>query len=439
MVQGRGQFRNGDARHPFGPGDVLFVPAGVVHRFEEFTDDLVVWVFFYGPEGGEASRMTAPEPPPRGLQRTLHRDYYRTEAAFVRERERIFFPEWFCFGREEEVAGAGDCWRGRWRARACCWCGFPTAGSRRTTTSAATAAPGWCPSAARGTSRPGSAAPTTRGPTISTAGSAPRPISMRATAIDPETLSLHPVEVASWGGFVFVPAGAETADRPRSPGSWAPRAGAGPALPAGRAAGGAPDRVPGRGQLEGDARELQRVLPLRAGPPGAVPAGAGLQAAGRVGAGLGAGHPAPRGRLDLHRLGHHQPRAVPRPRCRRAGAPQGRAGLPQPDAQSLRRSRRRVPAPARGARAHHGGLRVPLPSRRDGPPRIRPERRGGVLGSGEPAGLDDLRVGAAGHGLAPVHHRLLRADGELEPRHPALRRRAARAQGRAWPNRATPA
>ena len=56
VVQGRGQFRNGDARHPFGPGDLLFVPAGVVHRFEDFTDDLAVWVVFYGPEGGEAGR-----------------------------------------------------------------------------------------------------------------------------------------------------------------------------------------------------------------------------------------------------------------------------------------------------------------------------------------------------------------------------------------------
>ena len=51
--------------------------------------------------------MTTPEGPPRGLQRTLHRDYYRTEAAFARERERIFFHEWFCFAREEEVAEAG--------------------------------------------------------------------------------------------------------------------------------------------------------------------------------------------------------------------------------------------------------------------------------------------------------------------------------------------
>lgn len=52
--RGRGFFLNGESRERFGPGDVLFVPAGVVHRFEDFTDDLVVWVIFYGPEGGEA-------------------------------------------------------------------------------------------------------------------------------------------------------------------------------------------------------------------------------------------------------------------------------------------------------------------------------------------------------------------------------------------------
>jgi len=53
VVRGTGDFLNGDARHPFGPGDVLFVPAGVEHRFENFTEDLTVWVVFYGPEGGE--------------------------------------------------------------------------------------------------------------------------------------------------------------------------------------------------------------------------------------------------------------------------------------------------------------------------------------------------------------------------------------------------
>ena len=55
VAQGKGQFLNGGVRHRFGPGDVLFVPAGVVHRFEEFSDDLAVWVFFYGPEGGETA------------------------------------------------------------------------------------------------------------------------------------------------------------------------------------------------------------------------------------------------------------------------------------------------------------------------------------------------------------------------------------------------
>jgi len=54
VVQGSGYFRNGGDRHRFAPGDVLFVPAQVPHRFEEFSDDLAVWVFFYGPEGGES-------------------------------------------------------------------------------------------------------------------------------------------------------------------------------------------------------------------------------------------------------------------------------------------------------------------------------------------------------------------------------------------------
>src|ERR1700755_103625 len=39
VVEGSGHFVNGDERHAFAHGDVLFVPAGVVHRFEDFTDD----------------------------------------------------------------------------------------------------------------------------------------------------------------------------------------------------------------------------------------------------------------------------------------------------------------------------------------------------------------------------------------------------------------
>jgi mannose-6-phosphate isomerase-like protein (cupin superfamily) len=53
VAGGSGEFVCGERRHRFGPGDFLFVPAGLAHRFEHFTDDLVVWVLFYGPEGGE--------------------------------------------------------------------------------------------------------------------------------------------------------------------------------------------------------------------------------------------------------------------------------------------------------------------------------------------------------------------------------------------------
>jgi mannose-6-phosphate isomerase-like protein (cupin superfamily) len=45
-----------ERRHRFGAHDVLFAPAGTRHRFENFSDDLAVWVIFYGPEGGERDR-----------------------------------------------------------------------------------------------------------------------------------------------------------------------------------------------------------------------------------------------------------------------------------------------------------------------------------------------------------------------------------------------
>jgi mannose-6-phosphate isomerase-like protein (cupin superfamily) len=53
VMRGTGSFVNGSDRKPFGPGDLLFVPAGVVHRFENLSDDLALWVVFYGPDGGE--------------------------------------------------------------------------------------------------------------------------------------------------------------------------------------------------------------------------------------------------------------------------------------------------------------------------------------------------------------------------------------------------
>ena len=53
VARGVGEFVFGDERQPFGPHDVLFAAAGVEHRFENFSDNFAVWVFFYGPEGGE--------------------------------------------------------------------------------------------------------------------------------------------------------------------------------------------------------------------------------------------------------------------------------------------------------------------------------------------------------------------------------------------------
>lgn len=53
IVSGSGRFLNGETVTEFGPGDALFVPAGVEHRFLDFTDDTEMWVVFYGPAGGE--------------------------------------------------------------------------------------------------------------------------------------------------------------------------------------------------------------------------------------------------------------------------------------------------------------------------------------------------------------------------------------------------
>jgi len=54
IISGNGKFRRGTEETTFSPGDVLFVPAGEEHRFVDFGDDFATWVFFYGPEGGEA-------------------------------------------------------------------------------------------------------------------------------------------------------------------------------------------------------------------------------------------------------------------------------------------------------------------------------------------------------------------------------------------------
>lgn len=53
VARGTGEFVRGAERVAFGPHDLLFVPAGVAHRFENFSPDFATWVAFWGAVGGE--------------------------------------------------------------------------------------------------------------------------------------------------------------------------------------------------------------------------------------------------------------------------------------------------------------------------------------------------------------------------------------------------
>jgi mannose-6-phosphate isomerase-like protein (cupin superfamily) len=53
VVRGRGVLFHDGKRDLFDAGDFLFVAAGIEHRLEDFSDDLLVWRVFYGAKGGE--------------------------------------------------------------------------------------------------------------------------------------------------------------------------------------------------------------------------------------------------------------------------------------------------------------------------------------------------------------------------------------------------
>ncbi|HYE48551.1 MAG TPA: cupin domain-containing protein [Azospirillaceae bacterium] len=48
VASGTGRFLCGGEETAFAPGDLLFVPAGVEHRFVDFTPDFGTWVVFFG-------------------------------------------------------------------------------------------------------------------------------------------------------------------------------------------------------------------------------------------------------------------------------------------------------------------------------------------------------------------------------------------------------
>ena len=53
VQRGTSDFWRDGETEAVGPGDILFVPAGAPHRFENFSPDFVTWVVFYGPLHGE--------------------------------------------------------------------------------------------------------------------------------------------------------------------------------------------------------------------------------------------------------------------------------------------------------------------------------------------------------------------------------------------------
>ncbi len=392
------------------------MPAGVVHRFEEFTDDLAVWVVFYGPEGGEVAAVSAEaRASATALERTLHRDYYLSDQVFARERERIFCREWFCAAREEELPAPGD------------YLVSDVAGESmlvvRTRDGGLAAHYNVCrhrgsqlvpDGGARAASAAASAVPITRGPTRSRARCAPRRSWRRPTGSPAAISPSIPVGVESWGGFIFLHLTPEEAKA------------RGQTLHA--QLGGVPERL--RRYPLGELRVARRIEyevaanwkvmlenynecyhcgPVHPELCRLVPAfkqrgGAELDwergIPHREGAwtftASGTTNRAPFAGLSEDERMRHK----------------GELVYPNLLLSLSRRARGRLHHLAARARAHHRGLRVPVPSRRDGQAGIRPGRRGGFLGPGEPAGLGHLRVGAAGNDLAGLPDRILRADGE---------------------------
>jgi mannose-6-phosphate isomerase-like protein (cupin superfamily) len=55
VQSGASKFRLDDRTVQLAAGDAVFVPAGAVHRFEDFTPDFGTWVVFWGPDGGEGT------------------------------------------------------------------------------------------------------------------------------------------------------------------------------------------------------------------------------------------------------------------------------------------------------------------------------------------------------------------------------------------------
>jgi glycine betaine catabolism A len=138
------------------------------------------------------------------LERTLRRDYYFSEEIFARERERIFFREWFCVAREEQVPEPGD------------YLALDLAGESvllvRTRESRLAAHYNVCrhrgsqlvPGGSQGRFTSGIRCPYHSWTYTLDGALRTAPYLDEGQGLARSELSLHPIEVEGWGGFIFV-------------------------------------------------------------------------------------------------------------------------------------------------------------------------------------------------------------------------------------------
>ena len=155
-------------------------------------------------------------------------------------------------------------------------------------------------------------------------------------------------------------------------------------------------RLRGRGELETDRRELQRVPPLSDRAPRARQGGAAVP----VRRGLGRRDARRRqrdggGRDLVHDRGALRAPAAPRTAARGPWPVLRVVPVPEPDAQPAPRLRHVLHRLSEGSLAHHGRLRVPVPAGGHRRPRTPQARAGGrAVGPDLQAGLEGLRARA---------------------------------------------
>ena len=219
------------------------------------------------------------------MKPALAAHFYSSPEVFRIETQRLFHGQWFCVGRADQVPSPGDCLhvsvagesivvlRGRDDALRAFYNVCRHRGSRllRTPPLPDPALPEAANSGrvAAGVVCPYHAWTYNLDGTLRAA-----PYVHFDAGCPKEQFSLVPVQLDTWGGFVFVNLAEKPADAARANSSTA-RAPAGP-LSARRSAPRRADRLRREGELEDHHGELQRVLSLRTGAPGALRARAGL-------------------------------------------------------------------------------------------------------------------------------------------------------------------